>query len=310
MDKFPRSILDFQPQRGGIRVFGPVQKCIYCGESQPELTTEHILPLALDGQLLLSGASCNACQRIIDRFENRLINGPFHALRLRMKSTRRKKKKKKGHQRRPEDAAPILVGKPPDLKTEVIPIEDHPALFGLPDLAPCGRLRVDGDRTADRLMWFAYDSSALARLHAKRGVSAISVPAPERTDLARLFAKVAHGYAVATLGPNLFRPSLLDLILGRSDNFEELIGGPRIAVPARASVRWEIYPGLRMSKGEPVIVVAFRLFGTLGTPAYEVVAGDFPGALVQSHPSGGAHIITYNDACFAVLDRPVPWSSA
>ena len=49
-----------------------VRHCIYCGETKllagvSKFGDEHIIPLALGGNLILSEASCKICERIINR---------------------------------------------------------------------------------------------------------------------------------------------------------------------------------------------------------------------------------------------------
>jgi HNH endonuclease len=50
-------------------IFPPAGRCIYCGQSEGELTTEHIVPYSLGGRFLLPEASCANCQVITALFE-------------------------------------------------------------------------------------------------------------------------------------------------------------------------------------------------------------------------------------------------
>ena len=64
---------------GGLNVrYAPVGQCIYCGildvpQGMKRFHDEHIVPLALNGALILPEASCRQCERIINmQIENRL----------------------------------------------------------------------------------------------------------------------------------------------------------------------------------------------------------------------------------------------
>src|SRR3712207_705268 len=49
---------------------GSVGCCIYCGATN-ELTDEHVIPLALAGNIIVPDASCRACAAITSDFERR-----------------------------------------------------------------------------------------------------------------------------------------------------------------------------------------------------------------------------------------------
>src|SRR5687767_9648236 len=80
------------------RVFGPLRRCIYCGAvtllpSGGQLSTEHIIPKSLEGQLLLLEASCEACRQTTHAFETPLLNGVFLAMRRRLRMKGRKRER-------------------------------------------------------------------------------------------------------------------------------------------------------------------------------------------------------------------------
>jgi hypothetical protein len=150
-----------------------------------------------------------------------------------------------------------------------------------------------------------HDPKALGRLQQwmiAKNVTQFRTPDFDDADFFRLLAKVAHGYTVSKFGLQNFRPLLLPLIRGEQQDFPVLIGGPREPLSRKSASLWNLASSVKIVDGRPLAVVGFRLFGNFGAPAYEIVAGDFPGALVQSHPSGGAHVITYNDLCIGVLE--------
>jgi hypothetical protein len=71
----------------GGRTYPAVAECVYCGEtryardSPRSLATEHIIPDALNGRLLLPQASCRECERNINRAETFVLRGCLLACR-------------------------------------------------------------------------------------------------------------------------------------------------------------------------------------------------------------------------------------
>ena len=56
-----------------------IGKCIYCGSTEPALTTEHVIPEALGGTELLLEATCEECQRKTAAAENAIGESLFHS---------------------------------------------------------------------------------------------------------------------------------------------------------------------------------------------------------------------------------------
>ncbi len=107
--------------------------------------------------------------------------------------------------------------------------------------------------------------------HGVRLASAIS-----EIDFARMLAKIAHAYAFAKCGPDLFEPMLLDFILGEAENASYLVGGdPTSPLPDQPSKLHDIY--LVTARIEPsgteFLLVAIRIFAMVGMPRYHVVVG-------------------------------------
>src|SRR5947207_38285 len=66
-------------------VFGPVNRCIYCGKEPPiPLTREHILPQGLGGGIILLKASCGCCQKITSDFETATLRNMYLPYRFRV----------------------------------------------------------------------------------------------------------------------------------------------------------------------------------------------------------------------------------
>ena len=77
----------------GTQKYGPVGHCIYC-RSTDQLSNEHIVPPALNGNLELLKASCEECRKITSKFETRVLLGPMRVVRaIRNLRTRNPKKR-------------------------------------------------------------------------------------------------------------------------------------------------------------------------------------------------------------------------
>lgn len=71
-----------------------IGECIYCGERDAPLGTEHAVPYGLNGPWTLLRASCNACAKITSRFEHDVMRRLWPDVRnvLAMQSRRRDKR--------------------------------------------------------------------------------------------------------------------------------------------------------------------------------------------------------------------------
>ncbi|WP_129447929.1 hypothetical protein [Methylibium sp. Pch-M] len=76
------------------RYFPPANYCIYCGANHCRLTDEHIIPLALNGNLILPKSSCDSCAKVTTRFELIIARDMYGPMRIANNfQTRRKKKR-------------------------------------------------------------------------------------------------------------------------------------------------------------------------------------------------------------------------
>jgi len=92
---------------------------------------------------------------------------------------------------------------------------------------------------------------------------------------ARLLAKIGYGYVVAEYGLGAFTPYVLDIILGRSEDYFYTVGGT-----------WDIHPPIQngdhitniklmaVNQIKLQIIVDIRLFSQVSTPSYHVVVGE------------------------------------
>lgn len=183
---------------GSTHRFTPVGECIYCG-SREGLTDEHIIPLALNGNMVLPKSSCQDCNRMTSRFERRVLRGLMLDARLAadFKSRRRKD--------RPEDIRVRLVEPEGHIRETDVPRLEAPGLLMLPTFAkpafltrehPVDGIKIEGYQLMN--VGSQQDLTEFARRNAAIGVQAHSVPDIEA--LGQMLAKIAYSFAVAVTG--------------------------------------------------------------------------------------------------------------
>lgn len=249
-----------------IKSFGPVGKCIYCGasrynEQESKLHKEHIIPWALDGQLILQQASCQACERITNSFEQPLLRGIFLPLRHAMNFPSRK---------RGRSAADTVPWKTKTGEIIQIPVNAYPFFAVLPNFPPCDLLAKATDIPQPRA-WLLHVTDFHKRI--KRTQIESGIVSWSSEHYFRFLAKIAHSYAVAKFG-QYFNPTLISIIRGDSKDYNEYIGGIGSGIAPSRSL-WELAPTIRLVDDVPHLVIYIRLFGSYGIPPYEVVAGTF-----------------------------------
>jgi len=262
----------------GIRVYSPVRKCIYCrattySPQRDKLGKEHVIPLALDGQIILREASCQACEKVINEFEGPLLRSTFRPLRFLLKLPTRGK-----NASRP--VKPVFV---PDENGDIvlpsgqrgrlidIPLMDYPFSVELPVLPPCFMLsEPQGEK---QVKWQTLSiPSNVELMKTKYNFRTVVIEGMDNTHFIRLLAKIAHAYAVAIVGlENLF-PYLIDIIRGDLRRTSWFIGGPDYDT-RQANALWAMRPTCIAFEGKLHLVVRIELFASFKAPVYHVVAG-------------------------------------
>lgn len=253
--------------------YAPVGRCIYCGTTKlPALAKrfgdEHIVPLALNGGLILPQASCRRCERVINReIEEPLLTGNWAHFRAKHKlPTRRPKRRKKSmmlHGSRiripiAEYTAPTLVYQfaPARALSGAEPVP-NPSAWSVRHIVSNG-----DEETALQRRYPGWD-----------GRHMIGPVEPYR--FARFIAKIAYGFAVAEIGLGCFRSTVRNIILGRSEDYFRLVGSPsrESASPKDGKHHFDIQ--LRVNvPSRLIIVVSVKLFAGVGFPAYHAVVGE------------------------------------
>lgn len=249
----------------GKVIFDAVNRCIYCGRTGVSLSLEHIVPLAIKGELLLPRSSCEDCGRTTGRFEGFCCDRMFNPIRKALNySSRRKGKRKK--------RAPVsYLDRNGLVRRTELPSLEHPTGLSMPKFSSLPLRLTNGIALPETHIWrLGPSKEKIAAVTSHLDLQAVQIADVDLESFVRLVAKIAHGFAVAHFGYEGFRPFLPDLILGNARNWGELIGGELEDKPplnSRDHLRLDIYEG-------PVIGCEVRLFAQYGAPTYHAAVGE------------------------------------
>ena len=248
-----------------------VGRCIYCGEETATLTDEHMIPLALQGALVMLRASCEPCREVTSRFETQFIKTAEH-FRVRAGIRRRKpNKRKKAYW---FSASNVAGGK----RRVLIPANEVPStlmLFKL-DRANILQGRPPFDPTFKWLPVLMSDGEELKRAMEKYGWDGSFQIKALINQFVRMLAKIGHSYAVSQVGLEAFTPLCLDIILGRDTNYSYVIGGSLDLKdePDSTSDHFLALGLIDQPHSPKLLVACIRLFQQMrGAPHYHVVVG-------------------------------------
>ena len=274
----------FDMERGESKRVASPGRCIYCGEAQTKLTDEHVVPYALGANtVIFERASCVSCQRLIQPYEQRVLRGQLGVFRARIDAPTRNRKSRPTSKRlyffEVDGNGNLMRG----LGSKELPLEDLPLTLSVWNLAPPRILGEGGPVEGHHGAPWTYTQREVAmkltaQVREETGANHVVVRVDEinRNDFLRFLVKTAHAFAVSEHGFGEFTPLTTDLILGKSDDLAQFIGGdtgpsPHDDDPANMT---ELTLG-RVVEG-PVagyIAVRLRLYPMLGTPAHIVVVG-------------------------------------
>ena len=257
--------------------YAPVGRCIYCGVVEVPLGMkrfhdEHIVPLALNGGLILPEASCRQCERTINKeIESRLLTEEYAQFRAKYGLPTRRKKKRKKAVKLPSIAGG-WINVPATEYTAPVPIyqfETARILSGAPPVPNSHAWTMDILLGGDEEVRLQKKYPLWTKAHTVRAMP---------YQFARFVAKVAYGFAVANLGIDCFKPLANDIILGRSDDYFRFIGSeprepPPSGWPAGGQHHFSIVVRL-VRDYIGLVVVDVKLFAEAGTPVYHAVVGE------------------------------------
>ena len=257
--------------------YAPVGQCIYCGivEVPPGMKRfhdEHIVPLALNGGLILPESSCRQCEQVINKeIENRLLAEEYAQFRAKYGLPTRRPKSRQRMVKLPSVTGGWITV-PATEYTAPVPLyrfETARILSGAPHVPNSHAWTMGILGGSDEEIFLQEKYPLWTREHTFR---------PEPYQFARFVAKVAYGFAVANLGIDCFEPLANDIILGRSDDYFRLVGSeprdpPNSGWPRGGQHHLSIVVRF-VRKNVGLVVVDMKCFADSGTPVYHAVVGE------------------------------------
>lgn len=273
--RVPGARIDPNYDPDNVKIYDPLNICIYCGETDiSKLTDEHVLAYSLGGDAILRKASCTICAEITRDIETDCAYSLFRDVRA-VTGT---------HSR--SGTPPQLpvtdrsVARPPYLPPPVfIPTRDHPGLLALPMFDPPG---IVMGRSPDNVFPNGEVFHRLVAENADGKLEQIrrNVKLPafgvwiDLDMFARLIAKTAHCMVVAEYGLSKFKPMLLETIL-KSENTSYFVGCATNRIPDAVGMKNSARIEVRNINGRRYVAVFLRFYAYLGTPMYTAVVGEF-----------------------------------
>lgn len=244
------------------RTYQPIGYCIYCNATGGKLSKEHIIPLGLNGNLILPEASCDDCSKVTSRFERTCLRDMMGPLRLRLKLKTRHKKD------RPKELPVLFIDKDGNEEIIDVPVDKLPLLCLGARLPPPGIMVGDSpseDRGGEIICRFSDDIESITK---KKKVHLGKL---DFLSFRKMLAKIAHGYAIANADVN-FEPFLPDLILGKANTETYLVGGSHFESKPEPILH-NIQIGHCLINDVLHLYVVIQLFAFMGMPAYNIIVG-------------------------------------
>lgn len=244
-----------------------VGRCIYCLTTDKHLGGEHIVPHGIDGQWKLKKASCRQCERITSSFEFQVLRKELAEARCALNLYTKRKHKW------PEEL-PIVVSREGREEIVYLPLDEHPAimtlpLFNLPAYSN-GRSYNKGIDVSGVVMIQVGGLPPRQIAEKYKADSLIFQSENKYVAFARLLAKIAYGFAVATYGLDMIEKAyVLPAIRGELDDVGRWVGCPISSLISGGNQLHEIK--LLVDKGE--ILAYIRLFLPFRAPEYLVIVG-------------------------------------
>ena len=250
------------------KVFPDLGYCMYCGKTQ-SLSSEHIVPYALGGEVELKASSCGECAAITSKFERTLLRGQFWRARLALElKSRRKHRDAPTH----TQIKISVEGQESELEIER---DSSPAVISFP-IYSVPRLVIgqtaDGVAVAGNVaINFGADPVAIAEAHNASELKFTDSTNPYQ--FAQLLAKIAYGMAVATgATEHLIEPSPLpDVILGKNTRAGDYVGSMTDELTAYPEHLHRV--AIFVDEKTGYLVADIQLFSSSQSPRYAVVIG-------------------------------------
>jgi hypothetical protein len=180
------------PQGAETFAYHLAGNCIYCGATKyapdlhRKLGDEHIIAAGLGAQALLPEASCKKHELITSKIESKLLEALFDPTRKQRGLRRR------GGKALRKDNFPVFRAVDGQHVGLLMPIQDHPTVLFLPQLAPPGLLTGRPSWLHGVVgVWLA-NINAHAEILLRQRITSFSTPAVDTIMLCQLLAKIAH----------------------------------------------------------------------------------------------------------------------
>jgi hypothetical protein len=259
-----------------VELYPPIGKCIYCGadryatDSRRFLAPEHIVPFALNGNLVLPQASCRKCERITGRTETLVLKGALLGCRTYLGLQTRSPKE------RPK-ALPLFDTTTKPERKVMVEIEDYPISLMLSRLTEPGVGSSGKRRMGQNGIWLHFFKQPNENLlRSKYKLSEFAMSSLDTHSLVRMLAKIAHSFTVAERAAGRiedFKPFLLPTILDEKVPHQDMlrfVGGASDLPPSPDALHEVVLEQLT----NRLLSVRIRLFAQYGAPVYRVVVGE------------------------------------
>jgi hypothetical protein len=256
-----------------------VGTCIYCGECDAPLSTEHAVPYGLNGPWTLLRASCEACAKITTRFERGALRQLWPDVRNALAMQSRRKDKR-------SPTLPVVIQRNGIRDTVQISRANYPTYLPTPLFPPPGKLWT---RTPVRGVFTNLDVQHLCGPTLEDAIK--EYPGAEffgmhinfsAEDFARMIAKIGFCAGVAAVGLGAFTNTpVRNIILGNDKNIGHWVGGWwDDSVNSTQGSLHEIRVLFNPLESDLHAVV--RLFAQFGAPEYHVMLGPVDPGFVAS----------------------------
>ncbi len=256
--------------------YAPLNRCAYCDATE-DLSEEHIIPLGLGGDLVLPKGSCGRHRKATCKVEDFVLRRYLCALRSHLSLPSRRP-----HLR--PDGYPLVLKRGHHSWKQKVNLADHPGIVRFVIFDPPGR--VAGRPPVQETFSFRLTTThifpdidlRLARLGADGFEDKVNVNA---MSLARVIAKIGHGFAIAELGIDAFEKTYLNgLISDGAADWNYWVGGYDRGRDVQAD---ELHELRFLRRGSDLSVIVHLFVPYCRREAYEVIVGQIRPDVAMPH---------------------------
>jgi hypothetical protein len=258
-------------------------RCIYCGGDGDGkgLGEEHVIPLSLNGNVIIDSASCRCCEQRINQADTHLARAVFYNYRL--VTNARTRNPKNRPTTRTVDVEFLGERRAFELPSDQAPFSTAMPVWGEPGIIRGAAIDAPfPDVREHHYHWYTDDIGEKLGLKPGDEFKLWSATISRADLLARAVAKIAYCHLVIRFGLDGFRKlALPDVILGKCPAIPYFVGASMEVPPP------PLGPGtmhavevldITIPKNLRVYLVSVRLYASagyqnIGMPIYKVIAG-------------------------------------